>query len=94
MTPPLSARARSLANQFHLNEDDLRDRERNGLPDQAFDDWPTDGVARCPADRAREVYGAEGIHDFLRRRIVSSRLGVTSLATTLPASDAVVAIRP
>src|SRR3954469_10479588 len=60
----------------------LRDEDRDAwlataLPDERFDDWLTDRVARRPAGaRAREVYGAEDVHDFARRAILDAlRLG-------------------
>lgn len=58
---------------FGLGDDDLAAWRTSGLPDDAFDDWLTDRVARRPAgSRAREVYGAEDIHDFARRAILAS----------------------
>lgn len=44
---------------------------QDSLPDEAFEDWLTDRVARRPTGtRAREVYGADGVHDFARRAIL------------------------
>jgi SAM-dependent methyltransferase len=38
-----------------------------------FDDWLVDRVARKPSgSRAREVYGAEDVHDFARRAILEA----------------------
>src|SRR4051812_41712503 len=63
--------------RFGLDDADLVAWERSGLPLDSFDDWVTDRVARRPAGaRAREVYGAEDVHDFARRAILDAlRLG-------------------
>jgi SAM-dependent methyltransferase len=63
--------------EFGLGKDDLEAWTRSGLPAVAFEDWLTDRVARRPAGaRAREVYGAEDVHDFARRAILDAlRLG-------------------
>jgi SAM-dependent methyltransferase len=59
--------------KFGLGDDDLAVWEESGLPDDAFDDWLTDRVARRPAGhRAREVYGADDVHDFARRAILDA----------------------
>ena len=56
-----------------LTGDDLAAWERSGLPDDAFDDWLTDRLARWPSGaRAREVYGADDVHDFARRAILGA----------------------
>ena len=58
---------------FGLDEEDLHAWQVSALPDGAFDDWLTDRVARRPAGRrAREVYGAEDVHDFARRAILDA----------------------
>ena len=45
----------------------------SGLAYDAFDDWLTDRVARRPTgSRARQVYGAEDVHDFARRAILDA----------------------
>lgn len=68
-----SARVLKLAEHFRLGEDDLRAWERSNLPDDAFDDWLTDRVARRPTGRrARETYGADDVHDFARRAILEA----------------------
>ena len=55
---------------FGLGHEDLRAWQDTGLPEEAFDGWLTDRVARRPAGaRARRVYGAEDVHDFARRAI-------------------------
>lgn len=57
--------------EFGLGDEDLAAWRESRLPDQAFEDWLTDRVARRPSGpRAREVYGAEGVHDFARRAIL------------------------
>jgi SAM-dependent methyltransferase len=63
--------------QFGLGDADLLAWQQSGLPIDAFQDWLTDRVARRPAGaRAREVYGAEDVHDFARRAILAAlRLG-------------------
>lgn len=68
-----SARVLNLAARFRLGEDDLRAWEQEELSEDAFEDWLTDRVARRPAGRrAREVYGAEDVHDFARSAILEA----------------------
>jgi SAM-dependent methyltransferase len=56
-----------------LGDDDLRAWERSGLGADGFADWVTDRVARRPSGRrAREVYGAEDVHDFARHAILGA----------------------
>ncbi len=56
---------------FGLSDEDLAAWRASEFPDDAFDDWLTDRVARRPAGaRARRVYGAEDVHDFVRRAIL------------------------
>ena len=58
---------------FGLGDDDLAAWRDSGLPDDDFDDWLTDRVARCPTGaRAREVYGADNVHDWARRAILDT----------------------
>jgi SAM-dependent methyltransferase len=58
---------------FGLGDDDRAAWEASGLPAAAFEDWLTDRVARRPAGRrAREVYGADDVHDFARRAILAA----------------------
>lgn len=58
---------------FGLGEDDLTEWRQSGLPEEAFEDWLTDRVARRPSGpRARRVYGAEDVHDFARRAILDA----------------------
>jgi SAM-dependent methyltransferase len=63
--------------RFGLTGDDLAAWRTSGLGPEAFEDWLTDRVARRPAGRrAREVYGADDVHDFARRAILAAlRLG-------------------
>ena len=56
-----------------LGHEDLRAWQASGLPPAEFDDWLTDRVARRPSGaRARQVYGAEDVHDFARRAILDA----------------------
>jgi ubiquinone/menaquinone biosynthesis C-methylase UbiE len=58
---------------FGLGEEDLAAWRESGLPDDAFDDWLTDRVARQPRGSwARHVYGGEDVHDFARRAILDA----------------------
>jgi SAM-dependent methyltransferase len=59
--------------RFGLGDDDLAAWEASGLEADGFVDWLTDRAARRPAGRrAREVYGAEDVHDFARRAILAA----------------------
>jgi SAM-dependent methyltransferase len=56
---------------FGLGEEDLEAWRASGVPDDGFEDWLTDRLARRPSgSRARRVYGAEQVHDFARRAIL------------------------
>jgi SAM-dependent methyltransferase len=56
---------------FGLGAEDLAAWHASGLSADAFVGWLTDRVARRPSgSRAREVYGAEDVHDFARRAIL------------------------
>jgi SAM-dependent methyltransferase len=58
---------------FGLGDDDLAAWAERGSADHAFEDWLIDRVARRPAGRrAREVYGADAVHDFARRAILDA----------------------
>ena len=58
---------------FGLGDEDLAAWRDSGLPADAFDDWLTDRFARRPCGpRAREVYGADDVHDFARRAILDA----------------------
>lgn len=58
---------------FGLGDADLLAWQASGLPGEAFNDWLTDRVARRPSGpRARQVYGAEDIHDFARTAILQA----------------------
>ena len=66
-------RVTEVLREFGLGDDDLTAWEQSKLPPDGFDDWLTDRVARRPAGRrAREVYGAEAVHDFARRAILDA----------------------
>jgi SAM-dependent methyltransferase len=58
---------------FGLGEDDLAAWQATGRPADALEDWLTDRVARRPQGaRARQVYGADDVHDFARRAILDA----------------------
>lgn len=58
---------------FGLGDEDLAAWRDSGLPDDAFDDWLTNRVARRPRGSwARHVYGGEDVHDFARRAILDA----------------------
>jgi ubiquinone/menaquinone biosynthesis C-methylase UbiE len=57
--------------RFGLSDEDRAAWAASGAPD--FDAWLLDRVARRPAGaRAREIYGAEDVHDFARRAILDA----------------------
>jgi SAM-dependent methyltransferase len=59
--------------RFGIGDDDIEAWHDSGLPGEAFNGWLTDRVARRPGGRrAREVYGAEEVHDFARRAILDA----------------------
>jgi SAM-dependent methyltransferase len=67
------ARVAEILRNFGLGDDDLAAWEASSAPADTFEDWLTDRVARRPTGRrAREVYGAEEIHDFARRAILDA----------------------
>jgi SAM-dependent methyltransferase len=58
---------------FGLGAEDFAAWRESGLPDDAFDDWLTDRVARHPRGSwARQVYGADDVHEFARRAILDA----------------------
>jgi SAM-dependent methyltransferase len=62
-----------LLRRFGLGDEDAAAWRSTGLPESAFAEWLTDRVARRPAGpRAREVYGADDVHDFARRAILDA----------------------
>jgi SAM-dependent methyltransferase len=64
---------RRMLDAFGLGTEDLAAWHASSLPDDAFVGWLTDRVARRPSgSRAREVYGAEDVHDFARRAILDA----------------------
>ena len=59
--------------RFGLDGEDLTAWRESGLPEDAFEDWLIDRVARRPSgSRARRVYGAEDVHDFARSAILEA----------------------
>ena len=73
MSADPSPRFAEIAREFGLGDDDLVAWQESELPADAFEDWLTDRVARQPAGRrAREVYGADDVHDFARRAILDA----------------------
>lgn len=73
MSTDPSPRFAEIAREFGLGDDDLVAWQESELPADAFEDWLTDRVARQPAGRrAREVYGADDVHDFARRAILDA----------------------
>jgi SAM-dependent methyltransferase len=62
-----------LCARFGLRDEDVAAWRASGLPRQAFEDWLTDRVARRPVGaRARDVYGADDVHDFARQAILGA----------------------
>jgi len=62
-----------LLRDLGLGDDDVAAWTAGGLPAAAFEDWLTDRVARRPSGaRAREVYGADDVHEFARSAILSA----------------------
>lgn len=58
---------------FGLGHEDLATWRESGLPEEAFVEWLVDRVARRPTGSwARQVYGAEDVHDFARRAILDA----------------------
>jgi SAM-dependent methyltransferase len=56
---------------FGLGDEDAAAWAAAGLPDDEFDGWLMDRVARRPSgSRAREVYGADDVHDFAVRALM------------------------
>ncbi|QGK70423.1 methyltransferase domain-containing protein [Allosaccharopolyspora coralli] len=63
----------SLLDTFGLGDEDLQAWLASGRPDEEFDSWLIDRVARCPSGgQAIAVYGAETTHDFARRAILGA----------------------
>ena len=59
--------------ELGLSDEDLVAWREAGLPEDAFDGWVIDRLARQPAGaHARQVYGAEDTHDFARRAILEA----------------------
>jgi ubiquinone/menaquinone biosynthesis C-methylase UbiE len=63
----------ALMREFGLEQEDIEAWRDSKLPDEAFEDWLTDRVARRPAGaRARRIYAADDVHDFARRAILGA----------------------
>ncbi len=63
----------SLLAAFGLGDEDRQAWLTSGRPDDEFDSWLIDRVARCPSGRqAIAVYGAEETHDFAHRAILEA----------------------
>jgi ubiquinone/menaquinone biosynthesis C-methylase UbiE len=68
-----SGRCAETLRRLGLGDEDLAAWRNSGLPEDEFDDWLTDRVARRPSgSRARHVYGAEDVHAFARRAILDA----------------------
>jgi hypothetical protein len=68
-----SKRDKDTLGAFGLGDEDLAAWQESGLPDEAFVEWLVDRVARRPTGSwARQVYGAEDVHDFARRAILDA----------------------
>lgn len=64
---------RQLFQEFGLGGDDVSAWEKSGLSENALSGWLADRVARRPTGaRAREVYGADDVHEFARRAILKA----------------------
>jgi SAM-dependent methyltransferase len=62
-----------LIREFGLEQEDIEAWRDSKLPDEGFEDWLTDRVARRPAGaRARRIYAADDVHDFARRAILGA----------------------
>ncbi len=62
-----------ILHQLGLGDEDVSAWRASGLGDDAFAGWLADRVARRPeGTRAREVYGADAVHDFARRAILAA----------------------
>ncbi len=58
---------------FGLGDEDVAAWRTSGLTEDAFVDWLTDRVARRPSGlQARQVYGADDVHQFARRAILDA----------------------
>jgi SAM-dependent methyltransferase len=65
--------AEQVMRRFGLGDEDIAAWHDSGLPHDALTGWLTDRVARRPSGRrAREVYGAQDVHDFARRAILDA----------------------
>ncbi|HUL27089.1 MAG TPA: class I SAM-dependent methyltransferase [Streptosporangiaceae bacterium] len=70
---PETGDAEQVMRRFGLGDEDVAAWHDSGLSEDTFTGWLTDRVARRPSGRrAREVYGAEDVHDFARRAILGA----------------------
>ena len=73
MAGEATKRHRDTLDAFGLGDEDLAAWRESGLPDEAFVEWLVDRVARRPTGSwARQVYGADDVHDFARRAILDA----------------------
>ena len=73
MAGEATKRHRDTLDAFGLGDEDLASWRESGLPDEAFVAWLVDRVARRPTGSwARQVYGADDVHDFARRAILDA----------------------
>ena len=73
MADEATKRHKDTLGAFGLGDEDLAAWRESGLPDEAFVEWLVDRVARRPTGSwARQVYGAEDVHDFARRAILDA----------------------
>ena len=73
MADEATKRHKDTLGAFGLGDEDLAAWRESGLPDEAFVEWLVDRVARRPTDSwARQVYGAEDVHDFARRALLDA----------------------
>lgn len=73
MADEATKRHKDTLGAFGLGDEDLAAWRESGLPDEAFVEWLVDRVARRPTGSwARQVYGAEDVHDFARRALLDA----------------------
>ena len=73
MAGEATKRHKDTLDAFGLGDEDLGAWRESGLSDEAFVEWLVDRVARRPTGSwARQVYGAEDVHDFARRAILDA----------------------
>lgn len=73
MTVEDARREAELLRSFGLGDEDLVAWQQSGEPHRRFEEWLTDRVARRPTGaRARDIYGAEDVHEFARRPVLDA----------------------